>query len=116
MTKNKLPGTVLVKVTQKHKKRAGAEDDSLQDVSDNSFEIIVTKFHYISLKIQFIDENNRKEYVFKKFMVDGRILLEDDKDSNFTKTVALKNLKTFLLHRNCLNTQLVIHHTPHKKK
>ena len=88
-----MPGTVLVKETQKHKKMADAEDHSLQDVSDNSFEIIVTKFHYISLKIQFIDENNRKEYVFKKFLVDGHILLEDDKDSNFTKTVALKNLK-----------------------
>ena len=82
VTNNKLPGTVLVKETQKHKKMADAEDHSLQDVSDNSFEIIVTKLNYISLKIQFIHSKNRKKYVFKKFLFDGHImLLEDDEDS-----------------------------------
>jgi hypothetical protein len=97
VTKNKLPGTVLVKnkntKTQKHKKMADATDHSLQDVTDNSFEIIVTKFDHTTLKIQFIHLKNRKKYVFKKFLVDEQMLLEDDEGSKCIHAVALKDLK-----------------------
>ena len=86
--------SILVKKTQKRKKMADAADHSMQDVSDNSFEIIVTKFNYISLKIQFINKKNRKKYIFEKFLRDGNIMLREvGEDSKFVHTVALKNLE-----------------------
>ena len=80
---------------------ADAVDHSLQDVTDNCFEIIVTKLNYISLKIQFIHSKTRKIYVFKKFLFDGCImLLEDEEDSKIIHTVASKNLDMQFM-KNC---------------